>query len=94
MKTLTRSRQAEVNAIRRAVKILGGQQALADLITHHEGRDVPLTQGAVSKWCTGAVRLPGEYVLSIEEWTGERVTRHQLRRDLYPWAAAHAGPRK
>lgn len=43
-----------------------------------------VTQGAVSHWINGRVRVPAERVLDIERATGGKVSRHDLRPDLYP----------
>jgi len=63
------------SAIRRAVACLGGQSALA--------RSLGLTPQAVSKWCTTG-RVPAKHVLRIEGFVARKVTRHELRPDLYP----------
>lgn len=60
-------------ALRRAVKIAGGQTGL--------GRIVGKRQSAARYWLTKGV-LPAEHVLPIEAATG--VSRHELRPDLYP----------
>jgi DNA-binding transcriptional regulator YdaS (Cro superfamily) len=41
-----------------------------------------LTQGAISQWLRK--RVPADRVLAIERATGGKVTRHELRPDLYP----------
>jgi len=43
-----------------------------------------VTQGTVSHWLNGRARIPAERVLAIETATGGKVTRHELRPDLYP----------
>lgn len=45
---------------------------------------IGVTQGAVSHWINGRVRVPAERVLDIERATGGKVSRHDLRPDLYP----------
>jgi DNA-binding transcriptional regulator YdaS (Cro superfamily) len=42
-----------------------------------------VTPGAVSQWCNGYPIAP-ENVLKIERATGGKVTRHELRPDVYP----------
>ena len=65
------------NALKRAVAIAGSQSALADLIG--------TTQSQVWYWLSRARKAPpGEYVLRIETATGGKITRHDLRPDLYP----------
>ncbi len=45
-----------------------------------------VTQSAVSQWIRG--RIPAERVLAIESATSGKVSRHELRPDLYPLAAS------
>ncbi|WP_342640919.1 helix-turn-helix domain-containing protein [Rhodoligotrophos ferricapiens] len=68
-------------ALHRAVELVGGQSRLAELIG--------TTQSHVWYWLTRAKRgVPGEFVLRIEEVTGGRVSRHDLRPDIYPHRSA------
>lgn len=60
-------------AICRAVRVAGGQSALA--------RILHVTPQAVQKMCARG-RVPAERVLEIEKATG--VSRHELRPDIYP----------
>jgi DNA-binding transcriptional regulator YdaS (Cro superfamily) len=46
-----------------------------------------LTQGAISHWVTGKSRVPAERVSQIEKATGGKVSRHDLRPDLFDKAA-------
>jgi TorA maturation chaperone TorD len=64
------------NALAAAVDLVGGQAKLA--------RILGVTQPNVWHWLHKSERVPGEYVLKIEEATGGRITRHDLRPDLYP----------
>jgi len=59
-----------------AVEIVGGQAKLARLLG--------VTQPNVWHWLHKSERVPGEYVLKIEEATGGKVSRQDLRPDLYP----------
>lgn len=43
-----------------------------------------VTQGTISHWINGRARIPAERVIGIELATGGKVTRHELRPDLYP----------
>src|SRR6185312_16869830 len=54
----------------------GGQAKLARLLG--------VTQPNVWHWLHKSERVPGEYVLKIEEATGGKVSRQDLRPDLYP----------
>ena len=63
-------------ALQRAVAIAGSQTELA--------RRIGLKQAHVWNWLNKARRVPGEAVLAIEAATGGKVTRTELRPDLYP----------
>ncbi|HIE4430006.1 TPA: transcriptional regulator [Burkholderia multivorans] len=63
------------HAIERAAQLVGGQSALA--------RKLGCTPQAVSKMCSTG-RVPAERVLPVEAATDGRVTRYELRPDLYP----------
>lgn len=70
------------DALRRAVEIAGGQKPLAE--------QIGTTQSQVWYWLERAKGKspPAEYVLPIEAATEGRVSRHDLRPDLYPGEAA------
>ncbi|MCW5730858.1 MAG: molecular chaperone TorD family protein [Alphaproteobacteria bacterium] len=72
------------DALGRAIAALGGQTQLA--------RRLGVKQANVWHWLNRAGRVPGEYVLAIEQATDGRVTRHELRPDLYPDAGNRAAP--
>jgi DNA-binding transcriptional regulator YdaS (Cro superfamily) len=61
-------------ALRKAVACAGSQSALA--------RQIGTTQATVWKWLNKGMPITPELVLKIEEVT--RVSRHDLRPDLYP----------
>ena len=63
-------------ALQRAVAIAGSQTELA--------RRIGLKQAHVWNWLNKARRVPGEAVLAIEAATDGKVTRTELRPDLYP----------
>lgn len=69
-------------ALKRAIKKVGSQAALAEKIG--------TTQSQIWYWLTRAKKPspPGEFVLPIEQATGGEVTRHELRPDLYPEPSA------
>lgn len=67
-----------VKALKEAVDIAGGQSAL--------GRMIDKDQGTIWAWLNTTKKVPGEDVLKIEEALDKRVTRHDLRPDLYPQA--------
>ncbi len=64
------------DALAAAVDLVGGQAKLA--------RILGVSQPNVWHWLHKSERVPGEYVLKIEEATGGKVSRHDLRPDLYP----------
>ena len=67
-------------ALDRAITEAGGTAALA--------RTINVTPQAISQWD----RVPAERALAVEQATGGKVTRHELRPDLYP-SPAGAAPR-
>lgn len=62
--------------LEQAVEIAGGQSALA--------RACGVTQGHVWAWLNKSGRCPAKYVFPVEAATNTKITRHQLRPDLYP----------
>lgn len=62
------------NKLLEAIEICGGQRKLANKLN--------VTQQAVSKWLHNVV--PASHVVSIEKATERKVTRYDLRPDLYP----------
>ena len=74
---------------------------LSDFLKEHRLRDLASALGVppplVSQWKTGVRRVPAERVLAIEAATGHRVSRHDLRPDIYPrepWCRCPACERK
>lgn len=65
-----------VEALTRAVEIAGGQSALA--------RHLKVSQAAVWHWLNKPIPVPAEHVAGIELATAGKVTRHDLRPDLWP----------
>jgi|TARA_R110001583_G_scaffold37058_9_gene121337 DNA-binding transcriptional regulator YdaS (Cro superfamily) len=64
--------QTPSSALREAIRIIGGLSAV--------GRALGISRQSVSKW--GA--CPAHRVLQIEELTGRKIRKSQLRPDLYP----------
>lgn len=60
--------------VENACKAVGGQPNMAKLLG--------ISEQAVSKWKRNGV--PAERVLEIERLSDRRITRHELRPDLYP----------
>ena len=72
----------ELQALQEAVRIAGGQTALAEKI----GKK----QGHVWHWLNESKKAPAEAVLAIEAAIEGQITRHQLRPDIYPQPATSA----
>ena len=68
-----------------AVKIAGGQTALARKLAEVTGH--PYKQGHVWGWLKDKP-LPAEAVIPIERIVDGKVSRHDLRPDIYPVEAA------
>lgn len=71
--------------LQRAVRLAGGQSALARKATAC-AKQGKLTQKTIWKWLNqakGPVPAP-RWVLPIEAAVQRQVTRHELRGDLYP----------
>jgi DNA-binding transcriptional regulator YdaS (Cro superfamily) len=62
--------------LKRAVKVVGSQAALA--------KALGVKPQHVWNWLNRDQRVPAEQVLPIEAATEGKVTRHELRPDLYP----------
>lgn len=65
-----------LDALHKAIEIAGGQSALGRLI----GKD----QRTIWAWINTTQKVPAEDVLAIETATERKVTRHELRPDIYP----------
>jgi DNA-binding transcriptional regulator YdaS (Cro superfamily) len=70
--------------ILKAIQVSGGQAALARRLTEITGR--PFKQQNVWNWIKRGV--PAEMAIPLEQATGGRVTRNEMRPDLYPLDAA------
>lgn len=66
-------------SLRKAIEIAGSQAELA--------RRIGKTQAHIWNWLHRDSRVPAEMVLAIEAATGNVVTRHQLRPDIFGKAA-------
>jgi len=64
-----------------AIEIVGGQTALAKRITSFSGKRI--SQGHVWCWLNRDNRVPPEYCFAIEKATDGRVTKSQLRPDIF-----------
>jgi DNA-binding transcriptional regulator YdaS (Cro superfamily) len=58
-----------------AVTKVGSNAALASAIDAHEA--------SISHWRTGRRPVPPKYCLAIEQATGNKVTRYDLRPDVF-----------
>jgi DNA-binding transcriptional regulator YdaS (Cro superfamily) len=65
-----------MNALRRAVEFLGNQTVAAKV--------VGVSPQAVSEMLRKGRRVPAGWCLPLESATAGRITRHDLRPDLYP----------
>lgn len=70
----------EAEALERAVELAGGQTALAT--------SIGVKQTHVWNWLNRDKRVPAERVIAVEQATNGRVSRHELRPDIYPDEAA------
>ncbi|MFA0813990.1 transcriptional regulator [Microbulbifer epialgicus] len=64
-----------MDSIKRAVKTVGTQERLAQLLG--------ITQGMVSAWATGRKRVAPHWCPHIERVTDKVVTRCEIRPDIY-----------
>lgn len=64
------------HALKKAISIAGGQGSLAKILG--------IKQSYVWNWLNRDNKVPAEYVLKIEEAVNGRVTRYELRPDIYP----------
>lgn len=64
-----------ISALERTIAIVGGRAVLA--------RELKISHQAVSKWLRKQA-VPPKQVLNLERLTEGRVTRYELRPDLYP----------
>lgn len=64
-----------IDAILRAVEILGGQKELAEAIGAY--------QSNISSAANGERKIPVRQALKIEEVTGGQVTKEELRPDIF-----------
>jgi DNA-binding transcriptional regulator YdaS (Cro superfamily) len=69
-----------MSAIKRAIKILGSQTALAE--------ELGVTPQAVQQW-EASGKVPVKRVIEIEKATNGKVSRYKLRPDIYPSEAQH-----
>jgi DNA-binding transcriptional regulator YdaS (Cro superfamily) len=65
-----------IEALRRAKELLGSEAALAEV--------VGVRQPSVNYILNAGKRVPAEWCIRVEDATDGKVTRHQLRPDLYP----------
>ncbi len=65
-----------LDAIKRAVEIAGGQTSLA--------KRIGIPQPYVSQWLYRNKQVGPRFVIPVEKAVDGKVTRHQLRPDIYP----------
>lgn len=71
-----------VTALRRAVAIAGGQAQLAEAIAAYLRRPT-VKQQTISYWLRSETRVDAEWWSAIEHATGGKVTREDLRPDVF-----------
>lgn len=64
------------SALERAIKIAGGQRALATACG--------VKQGHIWNWLNRDKKVPADLVIPVARATDYQVTPHQLRPDIYP----------
>lgn len=70
-----KSSEKSISSLLRAIEIVGSQKKLSKIIG--------IGQQSISKWLIILKRVPAERVLDIEKATHGKVTRYDLRPDLY-----------
>jgi DNA-binding transcriptional regulator YdaS (Cro superfamily) len=78
-----------IRALERAIKLVGSQKKFAAAVRQQTGGKV--SQQLVSYWVRNKTLIGPEYWIAIETITGNRVTREELRPDIFrakPRAAA------
>jgi DNA-binding transcriptional regulator YdaS (Cro superfamily) len=53
-------------------------------VYEHLSDKLGVGKSSIKQWALGHRRVAAEHVITIEKLTDGMVTRHQLRRDLYP----------
>ena len=74
--------QTSLRALKKACLIVGSPAELARRVGSHLGRRI--AHQHVWNWLNRDKKVPDWAVLAIEAATERQVTRHLLRRDLYP----------
>lgn len=74
--TTIRADRVGIEALIRATEIVGGQAELA--------RISGLKQPSISRQMSRGKKVPAEWCLPIEQATGGKISRHDLRPDIYP----------
>lgn len=72
----------DTKPLERAVECAGGQTALARSLTTLTSRKI--TQSHIWNWLHRDRRVPAEYVIPIERAVEGKVSRHEMRPDIYP----------
>lgn len=71
----------DLKALQRAIDLLGSQAELARAISSDEN---PIKQQHIWNWINRDKKIPAEAAIPIETATKGRVSRHELRPDIYP----------
>ncbi len=77
--------QSSSDALQRAINYVGGQTALAALLSDLTGRTI--RQSHVHNWLVRNKKIPAEICGPIQIATNGRITRAELRPDLFAYEA-------
>ena len=69
-----------LDSSKRAIAFAGGPAALA---RHMRSQGQTITTQAISQW----KRVPSKRVLGVEKAAAFKITKYQMRPDIYGWAA-------
>lgn len=64
------------DVVMKIIKLAGSQLKLANLIN--------VKQCTISSWVNRNKKVPSQHVLTIEKALENKITRHEIRPDLYP----------
>jgi DNA-binding transcriptional regulator YdaS (Cro superfamily) len=71
-----------ISALKKAVDLCDGQSELARRLSELTGQKI--TQQRIWNIIHRSKKVPAEFVIPIERATGGKVTRYQLRDDIWP----------
>lgn len=65
-----------IKNLQKAIDYVGGLSELA--------RGIGVSKQRIYNWLHKSLKVPAEYCIVIELFTGSYITRHDLRPDIYP----------